>query len=675
MSSLLEIAVCNLIVAALLALPAALAGLWGKRPALTHALWLLVFLKLITPPLFRYPIDWPTPPATVQEPVAEAGRGSAKDAQGVPEPRLDQVVRAEPSDQQPPPKMPPANAEVEHGPTTTPNLAQAAQSVAVSPAVPEALPTPAKGVESDREPAPLPPQQPVAETIEANVWPSLILGVWLAGSSAWLLLALWRSWRFHRLLRFAEPAPVGVQNLALDLAASLRVRCPEVCLLPGNISPMLWVWGRTPRLLLPAGLLERLPPEQLATLLAHELAHWRRRDHRVRWLEMIVLMLYWWCPLVWWARRELQQAEEECCDAWVVSLLPGEEKTYALALLETVDFLSGAPAGLPLVASGVGHVRFLKRRLTMILQGKTPRALTSVGLLSVTGLGLLLLPMVPTWGQAPATKQEKPADLTRQEQLDRAQKEVQRIKSEIDREAILRQAMDLLEQLRKMDGDLKRNNEGGQVLPTVPNPDGKSKKRQGGGAVPVAPGDVKNKAGTGGGLFNQPLGNAGKPLQIGGPGMQPLVPSDPNLAPGANPVPPGQAWVLPGQAVPANPYQMIPGGPGGMIAPPGGGQSGHTEKRLQEVERKLDLLLKEMRDLRNDMKQGPKNKMTTPNADPKTRSGLPPLDPGLLRDAPQSGTTPANQVTDPTRQPQPLPTPIRPRSDSSPKPELPPLAR
>src|SRR5437667_428240 len=82
------------------------------------------------------------------------------------------------------------------------------------------------------------------------------------------------------------------------------------------VSPVLWTIGRTPRLLFPAGLLERLDREQREALLAHELAHWRRRDHWVRLVELAVLVLYWWHPVVWWARRELHEAEEQCCDAW-----------------------------------------------------------------------------------------------------------------------------------------------------------------------------------------------------------------------------------------------------------------------------------------------------------------------------------------------------------------------
>src|SRR6185312_11123713 len=110
-------------------------------------------------------------------------------------------------------------------------------------------------------------------------------------------------------------------------------------------------------------------------------------------LEFIVRGLYWWHPVVWYAGRELREAEEQCCDAWVVSTLPGSGRTYAEALVETLDFLSQAPGAVPVLASGIGHVSDLKRRLRMIMGGTTPRSLTWGGLLAMLVVGGFGLPL------------------------------------------------------------------------------------------------------------------------------------------------------------------------------------------------------------------------------------------------------------------------------------------
>ncbi|HTU20203.1 MAG TPA: M56 family metallopeptidase, partial [Gemmataceae bacterium] len=239
------------------------------------------------------------------------------------------------------------------------------------------------------------------------LWPQLLSIVWAVGALVWFCLALKRLHRFRRLLRFAHPASAALQERTRRLAQALELkRCPRVRLLSGRVAPMLWAIGGSPRLLVPADLVDLLNDEQLDTLLLHELAHLRRRDHWVRVLEFVVMGLYWWHPVVWYARRELRETEEQCCDAWVVSTLPGAGRTYASALLDTLDFLSTAQSAVPPLASGLGQIADLKRRLTMIMRGNTPRSLTWPGCLAVVALGLTLLPMLPSLHGQPPSKDE-----------------------------------------------------------------------------------------------------------------------------------------------------------------------------------------------------------------------------------------------------------------------------
>jgi hypothetical protein len=163
---------------------------------------------------------------------------------------------------------------------------------------------------------------------------------------------------------------------------------------------MLWTWAGPARLLLPENLWHRLPREQQDTLLAHELAHLRRRDHWVRWLELAALALYWWHPLVWWAQRELEDSEEQCCDAWVVAVLPAAAMVYAEALLQTLAYVSQARAPVAVGASGAGRLHHVRRRLIMILDGTAPKALSPTGRWAVLVLAAVLLPLWPTWAHS-----------------------------------------------------------------------------------------------------------------------------------------------------------------------------------------------------------------------------------------------------------------------------------
>ena len=58
MRTLLELGLGNALLAALLAAAAYAVGRCWHKPALSHALWLLVLLKLLTPPFLAIPIAW-----------------------------------------------------------------------------------------------------------------------------------------------------------------------------------------------------------------------------------------------------------------------------------------------------------------------------------------------------------------------------------------------------------------------------------------------------------------------------------------------------------------------------------------------------------------------------------------------------------------------------------------
>jgi bla regulator protein blaR1 len=430
MNALVQIGLTNAVAATAWAVLAAAVYRLSRRPALAHALWLLVLIKLLTPPLVVIPIALPASEDESPAPViAEAGQ-PANEPQ--PEP---QALPQEPTREVP--LLPETNAGMVDPQPVTP-------SADVPLAVPQFLDMPAFPLHQ-----PLLPELPQpriadldsSETIYEIPWLTLLGGAWLGGSIAWFTVALVRIWRFQNALDLSQPAPASLQCEASTLAAQLGLRdCPAVWLMPGVVSPLLWAIAGYPRLLLPEGLLGRLEALQRRTLLAHELAHYRRRDHWVRCVEFLALGIYWWFPVAWWARRELREAEEECCDAWVLWALPEAAKAYASALVETLDFLSGTQPSLPPVASGLGQLDLLRRRLAMIMRGTMPRSLGGLGFLAVLGLAALLLPLWPTWAQQDPTSNRNqsgsaaPAqDLEKAKaDLERAVKDLEKLKSQLD---------------------------------------------------------------------------------------------------------------------------------------------------------------------------------------------------------------------------------------------------
>jgi len=404
MPALLQIVVSNALVATALALVVFVITCVARRPALTHVLWLLVLVKLVTPGIIPLPISWPTIDKASSAPDTSA-------PVDLPAPSACETDVLTPDPRQ----------------EVTLLIYPAADSANL-----DASPDSGGANSSDRF--------EIRPTVFA-FWPWLV-PLWLTGSLAWLTWTSVQVYRFHRLLRHARLAPPKLQEEVKTWAARLGLRkTPSLWLLPGCISPMLWTLGRSPRLLFPAKLLDRLDADQRSALLIHELAHLRRRDHWVRFIEMAVMAIYWWHPVVWWARRELNEAEEQCCDAWVVWALsligdPGRarergcvsapRRAYALALLHTVDFFSHARPTLPAPASGVGQVPHLRRRLTMIMNGNTSKSLSAAGWLAV-GAFSLFLPLIPIQAQQPPNEDRKDP---RDQQIEQLRKALQTLEEQ-----------------------------------------------------------------------------------------------------------------------------------------------------------------------------------------------------------------------------------------------------
>jgi uncharacterized protein (TIGR03435 family) len=119
---------------------------------------------------------------------------------------------------------------------------------------------------------------------------------------------------------------------ALDaLRIRVRVSAPVRLLISALVqAPTVIGWMR-PVILLPVGALIGLPAEQIEALLAHELAHIRRRDYLVNVLQSAAEALLFYHPAVWWVSSHIRMERELCCDD-IAAAVSGDTLTYVSAL-------------------------------------------------------------------------------------------------------------------------------------------------------------------------------------------------------------------------------------------------------------------------------------------------------------------------------------------------------
>ncbi|MDE2784881.1 MAG: M56 family metallopeptidase [Gemmatimonadota bacterium] len=225
---------------------------------------------------------------------------------------------------------------------------------------------------------------------------------WLLGVAVVVGWTIVRAQSFRRFLRGASrEAPATLQRDAREVADVLGLATvPAIYTTDTVISPMVCWSGGAVRVYIPSALLNGMEPAQSRWILAHELAHVRRSDHIVRWLEWLACTVFWWNPVAWWTRRRLRSAEEVCCDATVVRAFDCSPRAYARALMRAIDLVrTGQVPRFAAFTSAAGSdrpKRMLERRLRMIMATRPNTTRTRVrrlamrgGFVAVLALGLV----------------------------------------------------------------------------------------------------------------------------------------------------------------------------------------------------------------------------------------------------------------------------------------------
>ncbi|MBI2381751.1 MAG: TonB family protein [Gammaproteobacteria bacterium] len=247
--------------------------------------------------------------------------------------------------------------------------------------------------------------------------------VWLLGVLLLVAKMGLEYWQVQGLVRrHVRPAAPVLQSLCAELAEVMGVRRGWRLLESAAVDvPMVIGWFK-PVVLLPAAVVTGLKPEQIAMILAHELAHVRRHDYLVNLAQTLAEILLFFHPAVWWISRQMRHEREHCCDDMAVALCQ-DPIAYARTLADTADLCHHGHhhGSLALAATG-GE---LKLRVTRLFQGHAchphwgSRTLAALGvLLLVTGTGIAARvqavpkPVLPPLAEAPASVAVAPVPAT-----------------------------------------------------------------------------------------------------------------------------------------------------------------------------------------------------------------------------------------------------------------------
>lgn len=155
----------------------------------------------------------------------------------------------------------------------------------------------------------------------------IALAIWGLGATLFAMRFAASAWQFRRLMNDATPSD---KPFPVPVLMSRGV--------PGPLVTGIF----RPRIVLPENSAEWSPARYRAVI-AHELAHIRRRDPAILFFAQLATVVYWFHPLCWFAAARLRMESERACDdaALRIGLRPSG---YAGELLDLARLFNPQPA-------------------------------------------------------------------------------------------------------------------------------------------------------------------------------------------------------------------------------------------------------------------------------------------------------------------------------------------
>lgn len=224
-------------------------------------------------------------------------------------------------------------------------------------------------------------------SLNTSVW---LMLCWLTGVIALAFRMLQGFVCLRRIVRRSVQATGDCQSNFAVVARSMNVRRTQLLLSPEPVTPMACGLFR-PMVIIPRSLVERFTPDEQRAIFAHELAHQRRFDPLMLWIQWSFVAIWWFHPLAWALNRAILRLREHCCDDLVLVEKQATQETYGVALLRSVEWYS---TRIRILDYAAPQMSSLKDRIVSLIDPQTTRAsrLSFGNWVTVTVLGLAVLP-------------------------------------------------------------------------------------------------------------------------------------------------------------------------------------------------------------------------------------------------------------------------------------------
>ncbi|MBN1165090.1 MAG: M56 family metallopeptidase [Candidatus Krumholzibacteriota bacterium] len=194
--------------------------------------------------------------------------------------------------------------------------------------------------------------------------------LWCAGfvlCAGWLYVS---RTQLKRIVKTARPVDATWERLLRSISAQMKLNRKVKLVQSGRIKAAITCGMVQPEVVLPASA-GKWPEIRRRLVLSHELAHIQRWDSLIEALTSLVIAVYWFNPVVWYAIKQLRIERERDCDNAVLGT-GAKPSDYAELLMNiAADLGTNSCPAWQLVTISQGSN--LKERLMSILDPKIDR--------------------------------------------------------------------------------------------------------------------------------------------------------------------------------------------------------------------------------------------------------------------------------------------------------------
>ncbi|MDX1926261.1 MAG: PQQ-binding-like beta-propeller repeat protein [Pirellulaceae bacterium] len=249
----------------------------------------------------------------------------------------------------------------------------------------------------------------------------VLVGLYGFGAAMMLLRLLVGLWGGRVLRdRSATVTDIRLLSSAERLARVLGLKYQPLLAYCERVAVPTVVGLFKPIILLPITFTSGLTPQQVDTILAHELAHLARCDHVINILQRVIESLLFFHPAVWWLSQRVREEREICCDCLVLAN-GADPLDYARSLLSVAEMgyskrLSTSVATVSLFVTGT-KPSALRQRIAGILGEPASPSLRLNSRSLLIAIAIPLLPMMVAL-RSNATNSDHPVALVNRESDD-----------------------------------------------------------------------------------------------------------------------------------------------------------------------------------------------------------------------------------------------------------------